>query len=70
MVRQPLDQMAERGMQLRVFFPHDQPSRLLIPTGVTRPNTSSAPCRYDWELRDSSTGNVEWAPGWYVASRS
>lgn len=70
MSRKPLDTVAERGLKLRVFFPHNQGPRVLVPTGTTRPNTSPAPCEHDWELEDPSTGRAEWVPGWYVASRT
>lgn len=68
MRRQKLEDLAERGTKLRVFFPHDQEPRVLVVTGESKPNMSPAPCDCDWELRHEQTGLTEWVPGWYVAS--
>ncbi len=68
MRRQTLDDLATQGAKLRVFFPHDQGSRVLVTTGGSRPNTSPAPCQSDWEVKDPVTGQNEWVPGWYIAS--
>lgn len=56
------------GARLRVFFPYDQPVRVLSLTGNLRPNKTAAPCECDWEMTDPDSGRSEWIPGWYVAT--
>jgi len=70
-LRQKLDDLGStRGWKLRIYFPHGGALRIMTTTGNSRPHLGRAPCACDWELKDETSGQLEWVPGWYLASRA
>jgi hypothetical protein len=57
----------EKNREMRVFFPHNGPVKLMTATGDIRESTVSGPSGHEFLLRDEA-GIPEWVPGWYVAS--